>query len=177
MEEWPLLGTRRQLKVNCALWKGRKVPVVQVANPILTPSYKFNIKMLCKGIVTGGPTFLKATDLCTVGRLVLKVSLPSYWIFKRSSLVLGEYQGPRNTLKLFAVNLSGASSLYWCGLLVEGWTLSRLSVAMYPPISNLVVREAKLRQFCYPSFCFPLGFQKAIPRDGVSYQRKKCEGI
>lgn len=78
MEEWPLLGTRRQLKVNCALWKGRKVPVVQVANPILTPSYKFNIKMLCKGIVTGGPTFLKATDLCTVGRLVLKVSLPSY---------------------------------------------------------------------------------------------------
>lgn len=78
MEQWPPLGTRRQLKVSCALWKGRKVPAVQVANPILTSSYKFNIKMLCKGIVTGGPTFLKATDLCTVGRLVLKVFLPSY---------------------------------------------------------------------------------------------------
>lgn len=157
--------------------EGEKGACRKVANPILTSSYKFNIKMLCKGIVTGGPTFLKATDLCTVGRLVLKVSLPSYWSFKRSSLVLGEYQEPRNTLKLFAVNLSGASSLYWCVLLVEGWTLSRLSVAMYPPISYLVVREAELRQFCYPSLCFPLWFQKAIPRDGVSYQRKKCEGI
>lgn len=79
--------------------------------------------MLCKGLVTGGPTFLKVAGLlsCTVGRLVL--SLPSYWIFKWLSPVLGENQEALNTLKLFAVNLPGASSIDWCVWLLVGWAL------------------------------------------------------
>lgn len=46
----------------------------QLLNPIPTSSKKFNLKMLCKGIVTGGPTFLKAAGLlwCTGRRLILK---------------------------------------------------------------------------------------------------------
>lgn len=119
--------------------------MVQVANPIPISSYKFTIKMLCKGIVTGGPTFLKATEgsLCTVGRLVLKVSLPSYWIFKRPSLVLGEYHEHINTLKLFAVNLPGASQ-YLLVCFVGGRVNSFYTVcSMYLPTSYLVIRKAE----------------------------------
>lgn len=55
MEEWPPLDTQRQLKVSCALWKGRKVPVERWQIPFSPLHINSTLRCYAKELSLGGP--------------------------------------------------------------------------------------------------------------------------
>lgn len=112
--------------------------------------------MLCKGIVTGGPAFLWAAGLlpCTVGRLVFNVCCQAIEFLKGPPWSWGSARRTLNTLKLFAVNLSGASQCLLVCFVGGKVNSSQTACAEYPPTSYFVIRKAKLEQACQPLYSF-----------------------
>lgn len=101
---------------------------------------------------------------CTVGRLVFKVRCQAVEFLKGPPWSWGSTRRTLNTLKLFAVNLSGASQCLLVCFVGGKVNSSQTACAEYPPTSYFVIRKAKLetRLTAFGEFhCSPPLFQSS----------------